>query len=97
MAQFLGLETVGHRAATVEPARVVRLPEPALAHMIRMRGQGYGWEDAAVYLQREGILVSNADIRSFFLGPRRTTASQGGNPERPLEAVNAELLRRDPT
>lgn len=56
---------------TVEtPTRVVRLPDPALAHMIRMRGQGYGWEDAAVYLRRQGILISNADIRRFFLGPK---------------------------
>lgn len=74
-------------AATVVPARVVRLPDPALAHMIRMRGQGYGWEDAAVYLQREGILVSNADIRRFFLGPKRTTAPpRGASQARPLEA-----------
>lgn len=50
--------------------RVVRLPDPALAHMIRMRGHGYGWEDAAVYLRRQGILISNADIRRFFLGPK---------------------------
>lgn len=54
--------------------RVVRLPDPALAHMIRMRGQGYGWEDAAVYLRRQGILISNADIRRFFLGPKCTSA-----------------------
>ena len=57
--------------------------------MIRMRGEGYGWEDAAVYLQRLGILVSNADIRRFFLGPKRTSGPLSGatksEPEFPLE------------
>lgn len=70
------------------PTRVVRLPDPALAHMIRMRGQGYGWEDAAVYLRRQGILISNADIRRFFLGPKRTSGPLPGatrsEPEFPL-------------
>lgn len=64
-----------------EPVRVVRLPDPALGRLIALRGQGYGWEDICVLLQREGILVSRSDIRRFILGPKRTTASAGATTE----------------
>lgn len=60
-----------------EPVRVVRLPDPALGRLIALRGQGYGWEDICVLMQREGILVSKSDVRRFILGPQCTTASRG--------------------
>jgi hypothetical protein len=59
-----------------ETVRVVRLPDPALAQIIKLRGQGYGWEDICVLMQREGLLVSKYDVRRFVLGPQCTTAAR---------------------
>jgi hypothetical protein len=77
--QCLKIRTASNSVA--DPVRVGRLPDPALAQIIKRRGQGYGWEDICVLLQQEGILVSKSDVRRFILGPKRTTASAGATTE----------------
>lgn len=74
-----------HRYRSVSYS-VEACPDPALAMIVQLRAKGLGWEDICVALQRAGFLVSKTAVRRFILGPKRTTASRGGNPERPLEA-----------
>jgi hypothetical protein len=71
-------ETPSNTVATAEILPVTRLSDPALALLIRLRGQGYGWEDCCVLLQREGLFVSKSSVRRFILGPNaRRPRSQG--------------------
>lgn len=66
-----------HRYRSVSHS-VAACPDPALALIIKMRGQHYGYEDICVALQREGFLVSKTAVRRFILGPRQHNARSGG-------------------
>ena len=77
-------ETPSNIVATAEILPVVRLSDPALALLIKLRGQGYGWEDCCVLLQREGLFVSKSSVRRFILGPEA---------RRPPETAGAGMSR----
>lgn len=69
-----------HRYRSVSHS-VAACPDPALALIIKMRGQHYGYEDICVALQREGFLVSKTAVRRFILGPKRDGLPRGQSRE----------------